>query len=206
MAGSEPPRQDDETERLIAAARAGDRGAKEQLLLVWLPQLRQFLRQRMSRLLRARESSADLLQSSCRELLAALDGLQFCGVDEFRGWLFTAVLHKLQKHERDLRAARRDPRRERAIDSALGAAQPPAAEPTPPQQLAAVERQQRLMAAIQSLPDDQRRVLELARIQELPRSEIARRLGRTEASVRSLLTRALRGLAERLGETTTTWK
>lgn len=142
------------------------------------------------------------LQSSCREVLAAIDDCEFRGTDAFRGWLFTAVLHKLQKRERDARAGRRDPRRERPIAAAPSAAEPPAPEPTPSQHLAGVEREQRLRAAIQSLPPDYREVLELARIAEVPRAEIARRLGRSEASVRSLLTRALRALSEQIGDET----
>jgi RNA polymerase sigma-70 factor (ECF subfamily) len=200
MTASDDQGPSDPLAPLVAAARGGDRDAKEQLLLEWLPNLRQFVQRRMSPLLRAREGSDDLLQSSCREVLAAIDGCEFRGSEAFRGWLFTAVLHKLQKRERDVRAGRRDPRRERPIEGTPSAAEPPAAEPTPSQQLAAAERTQRLREAIATLPPDQRQVLELARLADLPRAEIAQRLGRSEASVRSLLTRALKALAERLAD------
>lgn len=201
---AEHPDPPDPTARLVAAARLGDREAKERLMLEWLPNLRQFVQRRMSPLLRAREGSEDVLQSSCREVLAAIDGCEFRGTEAFRGWLYTAVLHKLQKRERDTRAGRRDPRRERSLDGAPSATEPPAAEPTPSQHLARAEEEQRLRAILQDLPEDYRQVLELARLAELPRAEIARRLGRSEASVRSLLTRALRALAERLGDDRTT--
>lgn len=197
MVATPPPDQPDEA--LVAAARRGDRAAMEALLLHWLPGLREFVRTRMSPLLRTRETSEDLVQSSCRELLAAMGDVEYRGAEAFRGWLFTAVLNKVRKRERDLRAERRDPRRERAIDGAPSAALPIGGPGTPSQAAIARENAERLRAAIAGLPDEYREVLSLARLSQLPRAEIARRLGRSEASVRSLLTRALQALSERLG-------
>jgi len=198
MADKPPPPQEQPDEDLLAAARRGDLAAKEALLLQWLPGLREFVRSRMSPLLRTKLTTEDLLQSSCRELLAAIPEVEYRGADAYRGWLFTAVLNKVKKSERDLRAARRDPRRERPLDAAPSGAMPTAGAGTPLQAAVGKEREERLQAAIAELPEDFREVLSLARLAQLPRAEIAQRMGRSEAAVRSLLTRALQALAARL--------
>lgn len=177
-----------------------DRAAKEDLLLRWLPSLREFVRGRMSPLLREREDSEDLVQSSCREVLAGLDLCEYRGEEAFRGFLFMAVLRKVQKRERDLRARRRDPRRAKPLDALSGDGELAAAHATPSQQAVAQEGVEQLRQAIAALPEEYRQVLSLARLAQLPRAEIARRMGRTEASVRGLLTRALQALSERLAD------
>jgi RNA polymerase sigma-70 factor (ECF subfamily) len=185
---------------LLQRARNGDRAAAEALLVRWLPGLRDFVRHRMSPLLRGREATDDVVQSTCREVIAGLDRCEDRGDEAFRGWLFTAVLHKVQKRERDARAQRRDPRREVPLAETPTTAQPPAVQPTPSAEASANEQRARLAAAIAELPPDQRQVLALARLEHLPRDEIARQLGRSEAAVRSLLTRALKALGERLAD------
>lgn len=101
---------------------------------------------------------------------------------------------------RFVRGERRDPRREVPLAETPTAAQPPAGQPTPPVVAMANEQRARLEAAIAELPPDYRQVLAHARLEHLPRAEIAERLGRSDASVRSLLTRALKALGERLGD------
>lgn len=187
---------------LLRASRSGDRGALEALLQQHLPALRAFVRLRMSPLLRARESAGDLVQSACCDLLAALDDFEYRGEAAFRGWLYTAVFNKLREHERGLRAGKRDARRELAMPSGSGSS-PPLAEVyaqtlSPTQALLAAEQVERLEAAFDGLSEEHREVLALSRIARLKRAEIAQQMQRSEASVRSLLTRALAALAERL--------
>lgn len=88
----------------------------ETLLERFLPQLRAFVRSRMSALLRAQESESDLVQSACRELFAKGDAFEYQGEQAFRSWLFTAVLQKLLAKERNLRREKRDPRRQVPLD------------------------------------------------------------------------------------------
>jgi len=194
----DPRAPDPRTEELFDKAKAGDGAAMKDLLVHYLPSLREFVAARMSPLLRAREASEDVVQSTCREVLAGLARFEFRGEDAFRGWLFTAVLNKVQKRERDLRARRRDPRLEQPLGETPSRSEPPALQPTPSQAVIATEQRRRLENAIAALPEDYRTVLSLARLAQLPRAEIAARLGRSEASVRSLLTRALQALGEQL--------
>lgn len=187
---------------LLRASRAGDRDALEALLQHHLPGLRAFVRVKMSPLLRAKESAGDLVQSACCEILTALDDFEYRGEDAFRGWLYTAVWHKVLNKERAAREQKRDARREVAADGMAGGADGLGAvyarALTPTQEVMAKERVERLEAAFDALPDHYREVVALSRIARLPRDEVARRMDRSEDSVRNLLHRALAELARRL--------
>ncbi|MFY9341571.1 MAG: sigma-70 family RNA polymerase sigma factor [Planctomycetota bacterium] len=190
---------------LLRASRSGDRSALEELLKQHLPALRAFVRLRMSPLLRAKESADDLVQSACCDILLSLDDFEYRGEDAFRGWLFTAVWHKVLNKERAAREQKRDVRREVAADGlaggidGLGAVY--AQSLTPTQEIMAQERVERLEAAFDALPEHYREVVTLSRIARLPRDEVARRMDRSEDSVRNLLHRALVELARRLART-----
>ena len=61
-----------------------------------MPALQAFIRLRMGNALSARESSSDVLQSVCRELIAARGHVHFDGEAAFRSWLYTAALRKIR--------------------------------------------------------------------------------------------------------------
>ena len=187
---------------LLRASRCGDRAALETLLQEHLPALRAFVRLRMSPLLRARESAEDLVHSACCDILTALDDFEYRGEEAFRAWLFTAVWHKVLNKERAAREQKRDARREIAADELVGGADGLGAvyarSLTPTQEVMAKERVARLEAAFDALPDHYREVVALSRIARLSRDEVARRMGRSEDSVRNLLHRALVELAHSL--------
>src|SRR5690606_10990331 len=107
----------DENARLFADATHGDRHALDQLLQRYLPQLHAFVHARLGRELRARESSLDVVQSVCRELLSARSSFAFPGEDRFRGWLFTSALNKVRERHRRLHADKRDVARDVPADA-----------------------------------------------------------------------------------------
>ena len=170
------------------------------LMLAHLPGLRAFVRVNMTPLLRAHESGSDLVQSACLELLQKLGGLDFRGEAPFRAWLYQGVLNVLRDKERALRAQKRDARREVEIPttSAGGLAVCYSSVLSPSRKLIDEERVRALEAAFDELPDDYRRVISLSKIVGLKRAQVAEQMGRTEASVRNLLPRALAALAEAL--------
>ncbi|MFY9341726.1 MAG: sigma-70 family RNA polymerase sigma factor [Planctomycetota bacterium] len=186
---------------LLHASHAGDRAALETLLATHQPALRAFARLRMSPLLRARESSDDLVQSAFCAVIKALPAFEYRGEEAFRGWLYTAVANKVLEHERDARAQMRDARREVAIrnsdgDPALSGVYAQVLSPT--KELIAAERLRELEAAFDAMPDHYREVLTLSRIARMSRAAIAAQLGCTEDSVRNRMTRALVALALRI--------
>ena len=100
----------------FAAARAGDQGAVERLIECYQPRLHAYIRLRLGDRVRAREATMDVVQSVCRELLAAAPGFEFRGEERFRDWLFTAALNKIRDKQRFHGRDKRDVAREQEID------------------------------------------------------------------------------------------
>src|SRR5262245_23857654 len=182
---------------LLQASQAGDQTALATLLQQHLPALRAFARLRMSPLLRGRESSDDLVQSACCALIRSLGTFEYRGEEAFRGWLYTAVANKVLEHEREVRAQIREVHgSDTDRDAALSGVYAQILSPS--QELIAAERLRELEVAFDELPPHYREVLTLSRIARMSRAAIATQLGKTEDSVRNLLTRALADLALRL--------
>ena len=189
-----------EPEALVRRAKAGDADAAGELLRQHLPGLRAFVRLRHGALLRARESSSDLVQSICREALGDLGDLRGDDERSFKRWLYACALHKLAGRREYHRAERRDADREVALQpdgdasyAELLAAYAPVS--TPSQDAAAREQVERIEAAFDRLPENYREVLIELRLRGLSTRELAAKLGKTEEAVRHLLFRARARLA-----------
>jgi RNA polymerase sigma-70 factor (ECF subfamily) len=184
-------------EQLYGLAQGGDEVALRALLERYLPQLHAFVRLRASAELRARESSMDVVQSVCHELLAAAPRFSFRGEERFRAWLFTSALNKLREKHRRHRYAKRDVGRERPLppDKAMVQAM---SLLTPSVDAIGQETALALQESLAALSDEHREVITMARVLKLPHAVIAEATGRSEGAVRQLLLRALLNLAEEL--------
>jgi RNA polymerase sigma-70 factor (ECF subfamily) len=181
---------------LFEAARAGDPTGIERLIEHHMPRLHAYVRLRLGAAVRAREASIDVVQSVCRELLAATPKFQFRGEARFRDWLFTAALNKIRDKQRFHGRSKRDAARERAVDDAdLARA---ASFLTPSVDAIGKETAVAFAEAMAELSDEHREVITLARVVQLPHAVIAESMGRTEAAVRQLLVRALLELSRQL--------
>jgi RNA polymerase sigma-70 factor, ECF subfamily len=204
------PENDAERSRiLVEAAAAGDAAAVDALLAQHLPGLRAYVRLRAGPMLRARESASDLVQSVCRDVLENIDRFRYPGESAFKAWLFATAMRKIADRAEYWNAGKRDVAKEvLALDAPVGG------ESGQDAQLADVYRSvcspsrvamgrevmERLEGAFEKLPEDYREVVVLARIVGLSRAEIAEKMGRSEASVRNLLSRALAELAGHLAD------
>lgn len=186
----------DDLERLIQSASRGDQPAVDELLVRYLPGLRAFVRLRAGAALRARESSSDLVQSVCRDILQNVDRFQHGGENGFKRWLFTTALRKLQDKHEHMRAQKRDAAREVADEAALGEAYRSVSSPS--RNAIAHEEFERVEKAFDELAEEEREVITLARVVGLSHKEIADAMGRSEGATRVLLHRALAHLAELL--------
>lgn len=195
-----------QTSRWIAETRSGNRAALEQLLAEQLPALRAFIRLRVGAELRAHESASDLAQSVCREVLADLSRFEYRGEAPFRAWLFETALHKIVDRERHWRALKRgavhtvELHEDAARASTAGLLDRYSGFCTPSRVAMAREELERIEGAFDRLSDEHRRVITLARIARLSHAEVAVEMGRTEDSVRNLLSRALAKLSTLLVE------
>jgi RNA polymerase sigma-70 factor (ECF subfamily) len=172
------------------------------LLIRHLPSLEARVRARAGPFVRARESCSDLVQSICVAALRDLDGFEFRGEPAFRRWLFELADHRIVNKAEFHRAARRDAARERrpASGTTSGGAAPAGHHSTTPSRHAIRrEAASRLEDALRRLPPPYREAVTLHRVEQLPYPEIAAILGRTEASVRTLVSRGLVRLSALLG-------
>jgi len=186
---------------LIAAARSGDSSARDDLFRHVLPDLRAFIRLRTDIPLRLRESTSDLVQSTCREVLSDLSQFEYRGPARFRNWMFTVALNKIREKARFHRAERRDPAREQqpSRDGDLGLLAAYQVLANPCQGAIAREEMLQFEAAFDRLEQPHQDVILWSRLVGLSHGEIAARMDRTEQAVRSLLSRALARLSTLLG-------
>jgi RNA polymerase sigma-70 factor, ECF subfamily len=189
---------DSNLDELTAAAARGDHGALETLLEQHLPALRAYIRVRAGSIVRQRESSSDLVQSVCREVLEHADRFQHPSESAFRRWLFTTALRKIIDRRAYHVSEKRDPDKEhRPTDSAAHQSLLEAYGSfcTPSSGAVVQEEYERIEAAMDQLSEEQREIVTLAHLVGMSRTEIAEHLGKTEGAVRTTLYRALARLA-----------
>jgi RNA polymerase sigma-70 factor, ECF subfamily len=188
--------------RLAEAAAKGDRAALDALLVHYLPQLRAFVRLRAGAVVRARESSSDLVQSVCREVIEHMDRFQFPSEPAFKQWLYTTALRKILNRKDFYLAQRRDAHREERLagsgsgdggDERLYECYRSFSSPSRRAMLR--EEVERIERAFEELTEEHREVITLAHIVGLSRAEIAAHMGKSEGNVRVLLHRALAKMA-----------
>jgi RNA polymerase sigma-70 factor (ECF subfamily) len=180
------------SEALLRESALGDAIALEALVERHLPALRVYVRLRTGQFLRERESCSDVVQSVCRELLAGAGQFEYRGEGQFRNWLYAAALNKIRQHDRHFRAAKRDGAREEPLqhgDESLSLAYGSVFSPS--QGAMANELRQTLEQAFDELPDPYQEVIVLSRVVGLSQAEMAEQLGKSVASVRNLLNRAM---------------
>lgn len=178
----------DDEARLYDRATEGDQDALDRLLQSYLPQLHAFVHARLGPELRARESSVDVVQSVCRELLSARSQFDFRGEERFRGWLFTAALNKVRERHRRLHAGKRDVAREVDDEQSFASI---VNLLTPSQDAIGNETAAALRASLAALSEEHREVITLARLVKLPHKVIAEVMSRSEEATRQLLARAM---------------
>lgn len=188
-----------ESAALADQAARGDARAMQALLELHLEGLRAFVRLRTGPELRQRESSSDLVQSVCREILEQAHRFQHPSESAFRRWLYTTALRKIADRAEHWRAQKRDAGREqswpsRGSDAALFQRYRSFSSPSAHASLR--EEVERVERAFEELTDEQREVITLAHVAGLSRAEIAQQMERSEGAVRVLLHRSLARLAE----------
>jgi len=181
---------------LIADAQRGDREALERVFQRCHDHLLLAVRLRLGRRLRSVLESGDVFQSVALEVLRDLGDFVPRGSGSFRRYLNQLVLNKIRDRARYFDAGKRraapSAPRERledlpARESAAGYLDP-------------LGRFERLEREIARLPEDMRRVVILRRVDGLPSKEVARLLGKSDATVRKTYSRALGRIAARMSE------
>jgi len=192
---------EDAAQELVEAAARGEGRAVERLLERHLPGLRAFVRLRADRVVRAKESSSDLVQSVCREVLEHMDRFQYRSETGFKQWLYRTAERKIIDRFRYYNAAKRAANREIGSDGSdsetdNGLIDSYRSFYTPSHDAMVREELRQVEEAFDRLPSDYREIITLSRIVGLSNARIAEELERTEASVRNALYRGLALLSE----------
>ncbi len=174
-------------EAFVDGVRRGDRQAVAAVYVELAPALRGYL----LRDVRHGEVADDLLEQTFLELLE--DGWRLEGDGRaLRAWLFRAARNNLLDWRK--RAERRS---DHELTPAHAASLADEA-PDPAEQVAAASSDPRLVAALAQLTAEQREVVELRLVAQLPVARVAELTGRSAGAVRVLQHRALRRLAQLL--------
>jgi RNA polymerase sigma-70 factor, ECF subfamily len=195
-------------EFLLVLAKAGDGAALGRLLERYRNYVALLVRIQVGRRLKSKVDSDDLLQEIWLEIHRKIALFRGGSEREFLCWvrrLIGSILANQMRHY--LGTKRRDLRLERALaddldHSSLAMNQGLiASESSPSQQAVRREQAVLLSDALQNLPDDYREVIILRQLEGLSFPDVARRMGRTEDSVKNVWLRALarlRGMLEDL--------
>ena len=194
-------------DKLIEMIKAGDREALGQWLNMRRGPLLAFIERRLGAALRRKVDPDDLLQEVNTEAIRSFPEIDLSQREPF-GWLCQIAERRIiDAHRRFFGSQKRDAGREVPLDAGSGDSSRAglinllvASMTTASQAFSRGQREIRLLAALEKLPEDQREALRMRYIEDLPSKIIAERLGKTDGSIRVMLTRSLAKLQQLLEE------
>jgi RNA polymerase sigma-70 factor, ECF subfamily len=204
----------------LQAASAGAADALQRLIVHYHATLRGAVAAAVPAKLRTRLEPDDILQQAYIAAFQALGqspsgsaGHVFNTLAGFYKWLEAIALNQLKDAGRALHRGKRDigrvvPNVGRGGGAASAASYPDllarvsAGDSTPSRALRREEASAAVLTCLARLKDDQREVVRLRFLEDVPVAEIAERLGKTETAVYTLCHRGLKALRELLGPIT----
>ncbi|MHC4595810.1 MAG: sigma-70 family RNA polymerase sigma factor [Planctomycetota bacterium] len=189
------------TQELITLAKDGDESALGQLCCVYAERVRWMVRFRMSRELRSKLESMDLVQDVLIHALGGLGDFTYKNEGDFVRWLSKIAENALHDNLDKLHADKRDICRELPLGGYgpttgggfLGAAGL-LDTTTPSVIMSRKEDLAKLEKAIDELKPEYREVIVLTKIEGLSYGQIGNRLGKSADAVRMLVSRAMAAL------------
>lgn len=179
---------------LLQKARDGDHSAQNTLM----SQLRQYLvfvaNQQLDKNLQAKVGPSDVVQQSMLCAVENLEQFQGTTVEEFRGWVRQILVNETRQAWRDYHTQKRDVARERRVTDSqpFGPGRFLADSlPTPGTQACAEEQAAAIQAALDRLPEVDRKIIQWRNWDGLPFEEIADRLDISSSSASRKWYRAL---------------
>ena len=191
-------------ESLIQKARDGDRDAMLQLLLDCQQQLGRFVSTKLSHQPNTDLTVDDVIQETAYKAFQRSDSLRAKHPGEFYSWLKTIaqnILADKVRHDQTAKRGGEFKKVDKAQNNFEGRATDLISELSghgfsPSQFAAKREAIGAMQIAINALPEDQRRAIQLHCFQRLSMDETAQQMNRTPASVHGLIQRAKKNLRE----------
>lgn len=171
------------------------------------PYLRLLARLQLHRRLQAKVDASDIVQQTMLNAHQARAGFRGTTDAERAAWLRQILARNLAHAARDFTRDKRDCSREQSLQQSLDQSSArleaflAADQSSPSQRAVRNENVLRLAAALETLPDAQRRAVELHYWEGCTVAEISEALGRSTSAVAGLLHRGLTALREQLQET-----
>ena len=186
------------TQHLVVLAKDGDKSALDQLYRVYAERVRWMVRFRMSRELRSKLDSMDLVQDTLIHAFNGLDNFTYKNEGDFVRWLSKIAENELRGNLKKLHAAKRDIHKEVRLDNygpttaggfvGILASNKPT---TPSVIMSRKEELDKLAQAMDALKSEYRKVIVLNKIEGLSYKEIAGRMDKSSDAVRKLVSRAI---------------
>jgi len=198
----------DEQEALVERLRGGDADAMAEYIETVRYQLMAFIEKQLGPGLRKKVEPDDIFQEVSVDAVRALSDVDLSTREPFSWLCQLAERRIIDSHRHHFAAQKRDARREVGLgqggssDSGQGGLinMLVASMTTPSKAFSRNAREARLIDALDELGEDQREAIRLRYVENMPSKQIAERLGKTDASIRVMLTRSLKKLQTILGE------
>jgi len=192
----------DHSTKILVGLRAGDSAALADFLQANEQALLAFIRSRIGSQLQKKVEPEDVLQEVSIGALRSLEQVDLSTWDPLQ-WLFQIAERKIiDAHRRYFASQKRDAGREAALPAGTDGADLgnllAASMTTPSVAFSRDQRQLAMLAALETLPEEQREAVRLRYLVGLPSKEIARKLGKSDGATRVMITRALGKLQELL--------
>lgn len=193
-------------EELLKLAQAGDRSAFGELLEQFRNQLRGKAEQELSSRLKVRVDASDIVQATFLDAHRDLEDFQGEEIGQFIAWLNQILKHNvLQSVEMHKLAQKRSINQETPLEDSAGEGTPKrnqlaADQSTPSGRVQRSELAEQLLAAMESLPEDQQTAVRLRFLQGMSLEQIAESMGKTKTAVAGLLKRGMQVLRRKFPE------
>ena len=198
---------------LVGRVNAGDADALQALLRQYHGPLHRLVEKALDDGLRRRVDVEDVLQEAYVAAFRSLEHARFDGPAQFYGWLEQVVRNELRQAARHARQRKRDVAREAGSGAARGSPgrgfadtctdllnRLSASGTSPSSAFSRQEAVGAVLAGLARLSDDQRSVVRLRFLEDVPVAEIGRRLGKSEPAIHMLCHRGLKALREKMSE------
>lgn len=195
--------------QLAARIQAGESAALGPWLVARRGPLLAFIERRLGAGLRRKVEPEDLLQEVNADAIRSFPEVKLGDREPF-GWLCQIAERRIiDAHRKFFGSQKRDAGREMSIDAGGGGDSSDrvgivnllvASMTTASQAFSRDQREIRLLTALEKLPEEQRMALKMRYLEQLPSKTIAEKLGKSDGSVRVMLTRSLAKLQELLAE------